>query len=435
MTNSTLEEDIAVQQDETQKHFVRNYTLHCLEGGLFIGGMAFVAPNTVLPKMVESLEGPTWLISIIPMVMNLGFVIPTLLTAHLVERLRSVKPVVMITGFFQRVVFLGTGCVLYFFADTHPDWALASIALAPLLSGLLGGVTMTAWLELVAKTIPENRRSSVWAIRFIISSVIGIGAGRVVSLVLEKYPGTEGYAMLYFILFVFLMVSYAIFALIRETPTTFADKERRKKPALGENLKTVPSIIRSDATLRNYLVSRGLMNGIFVMIPFLSIHALRVLEKPESFLGYLVMAQMIGAIVGNAVAGYLGDQKGGKAAMVLSRGIFLLLALWTSIASSEWEFFWIFFLFGAAFYGNQVGTTTLCVEICPPARRATYLGIMATLSAPSMILASILSTLLWSGWENYTLLALATGTAMVLSLSFLFKIEEPRNRSLGHQTL
>ncbi len=421
-------------ESEVQRHFARNYTVHCLEGGLFIGGMAFVAPNTVLPKMVESLEGPTWLIAIIPMMMNLGFVAPTLFTAHLVERLHSVKPVLLFTGFFQRFSFLGTGIVLYYYADTHPEWALAAIALAPLISGLFGGFTMTAWLELVAKTIPENRRSSVWAIRFIISSLIGIGAGKVVSFVLEHYPGHEGYAILHFILFGFLMVSYGIFGMVRET-TSNVEKNHAPSTDLRENLKTVPSLIRSDPVLRNYLVTRGLMNGIFIMIPFLSIHSLRVLDKPESFLGPLLMAHMVGGIFGNVLSGYVGDTIGGKVVMVASRYLFILMAIWASFASTEWEFLALFFIFGAGFYGNQVGTTTLCIEICPTERRATYLGIMATLTAPTLILASILSTALWGWKENYSLLALATGISMLVSLVYLARIEEPRNRSLGHQTL
>lgn len=434
MAESALEEEIPSHDCEVRRHFVRNYTLHCLEGGLFIGGIAFVAPNTVLPKMIESMGGPTWLIAIVPMLMNLGFVTPTLLTAHLVENLHSVKPALLFTGFFQRVSFLAAGLVLYFHAESHPGWSLVAVALAPLVSGLFGGITMTAWLELVAKTIPENRRSSVWAIRFIISSIIGIGAGKTVSFVLENTPGTEGYAILHFILFAFLMVSYVIFAFVREISSP-EDKPPISGVALVENLRTVPHLIRSDRDLRNYLVTRSLMNGMFIMIPFLSIHSLRVLDKPESFLGPLLMAHMVGGIAGNLFAGYLGDSVGGKVVMVASRWVFILIAGWTLVATADWEFLTIFFLFGSGFYANQVGTTTLCIEICPTQRRATYLGIMATLTAPTLILSSIVSTLLWNWREDYSLLALATGITMLFSLMFLQRIEEPRKRSIGHRTL
>lgn len=420
--------------DDVRRYFRRNYTIHCIEGGLFIGGMAFVAPNTVLPKMVESLGGPTWLIAICPMLMTLGFVTPTLLTAHLVERLHAVKPVLLCTGFLQRIPFLGTAVVLYYFTETHASWALASVTLAQFLSGILGGITMTAWLELVAKTIPENRRSSVWAMRFIISSAIGIGAGGMIASVLETRPGPEGYAFLHLILFGFLMSSYAIFALIRETAPP-ADKPSDNHSELWENLKSVPKFIRSDRDLRNYLATHGLMNGMFIMIPFLSIHSLRVLDRPESYLGFLVVAHMFGGIVGNVLAGYLGDRHGGKIVMLLSRAVFFVLAVWTSVAETEWEFAAIFFLFGSAFFGNQVGTTTFCIEISPLGKRATYLAIMSTLTAIPMAAASILSTILWNWREDYTLLGAATGLAMIASTFFLHRIEEPRKRSAGHWKL
>ncbi|MCA9415032.1 MAG: MFS transporter [Candidatus Omnitrophica bacterium] len=434
MTETAINEGQETYEEEVRRNLPRNYAVHCVEGGLFIGGIAFVAPETVLPKVVESLQGPTWLIAAVPMMMKLGFVIPTLFTAHLVERWPNVKPAVLLSGFFQRVAFLAPAVILYFFADSHPTWALASVALAPLLSGVFGGMTMTAWLELVARTIPENRRSSVWAIRFIISSMIGIGAGGIISSVLTHYPGPTGYGILYFILFGFLTASYFIFALIRETSPP-VDRDHAYDNALSKNLKSIPGLIRSDVDLRNYLITRSLMNGIYIMIPFLSIHALRVLEQPESFVGYLVMSNMIGGIAGNLMAGYLGDTVGGKVVMILSRLSFLVIAIWTSFATSTEEYLAIFFLFGAAFFANQVGTTTLCIELCPQKRRATYLGIMATLTAPTMVLSSLLSTFLWNGWENYSFLGLATGIAMVISLLYLMRIEEPRGRSLGHDTL
>ena len=45
---------------EVARHLRRNYAAHSLEGGLFIGGVAFVHPQTVLPRIIERLGGPDW---------------------------------------------------------------------------------------------------------------------------------------------------------------------------------------------------------------------------------------------------------------------------------------------------------------------------------------------------------------------------------------
>jgi MFS family permease len=411
---------------ELRTHFRWNYFFHSIEGGLFLGGMAFVAPNTVLPPMVESLGGSAWLISLMPIMMMLGFVWPPLFTAHKVEDLHFVKPVLMLSGFFQRIPYLATGFVLIYLSADHPLLALSCLALTPLVSGLFGGVTMTAWLELVAKTIPANRRSSLWAVRFVISSVIGFGAGIAITRILHVHPGAVGYGILHLIAFGFLVVSYILFALLRETNPPHDTQENRV--VLAANLKSIPRMIREDKRLRDYLYTRSLMNGMFVMTPFLTIHALAVLQRPESYMGYLVSAQMVGGIVGNVLAGYLGDRFGGKIPMTMSRISLLVSSVWICFAVRPWEFSVIFALFGLAFFANQVGTTTLCIEISPPNRRATYLATMATISMPSMILASLIASWVWSGTGAFAILAAITGVSMVFSLYYLAKIDEPRGR-------
>jgi hypothetical protein len=60
---------------------------------------------------------------------------------------------------------------------------------------------------------------------------------------------------------------------------------------------------------------------------------------------------------------------------------------------------------------------------------------MATLTAPTMVLASVLSTLLWNWKEDYSILGFGTAASLLASLFFLNRIEEPRGRSLGHKTL
>jgi MFS family permease len=413
---------------ELPQHFRWNYLMHIVEGGLCIGGIAFVAPSTVLPKVVDSLGGPPWLISLMPIMMMVGFVWPPLFTAHWVERLHRVKPAVLVSGLLQRIPYLVAGVVLLGFSGDSPKLALAAVALAPFVSGLFGGLTMTAWLELVSKTIPDNRRSSVWAMRFIIASLIGIVAGGVIAGTLARFPGMKGYGILHLIAFGLQFVSYLLFATIRETSVSIQAKSSNSSN-LGQNLRSVPALLWNDKRLCSYIISRSFMNGIFIMTPFLTIHALKVLGRPESYLGYMVTAQMVGGIFGNLVAGPLGDRYGGKLPMMLGRVAFVILSIWSCFAKSEFEFAGILFLFGAALFCNQVGTTTLSIEISPPERRATYLAIMSTLTMPTTLIASVVCTVLWNLTGSFPGLAGATAACVFLSILFLVRIEEPR----GHR--
>jgi MFS family permease len=420
--------DVCVQTYQAEvKHFLGwNYLFHVIEGGFISGGMAFVSANTILPRLVEILNGPIWMISLMPVLLSLGHFFPPVLTAHRVEKLHRVKPFVMFTAVFARLPFFIAGLVLMVWGQ-YRFLALTVIILVPLLSGLAGGFSMTAWQELVIKTIPDNRRSSLFASRQIFSSGIGMAAGSVITRILNQNSGIEGYGILHLIPFGFMLLSLFFFAMVHETD--LVPQHRATSVTLMENLRQMPQLLRRASRFNHYLMSRSLMNGIFIMTPFMAIHVLRVLNKPDSFMGSLVTLQMAGAITGNVVAGYLGDRFGGKIPMLLSRFLFTVTSLWAAFTHHEWAFLTIFFLYGLALFMNQVGTATMSLEICPNERRPTYLAIIAFFTAATMLGVSLLGAALWKISASFSLLALTTMVLQIVSIIYLLRIPEPRRES------
>jgi MFS family permease len=405
-------------------HLRLNYLAHTVEGGLFIGGMAFVNANSVLPKMVSSLGGPSWLISVMPLMMALGFVWPPLLTAHRVERLWRMKPFVMFTGVFQRLPVLVAGLTLFLLSDGYPRLVLAAVALAPLMSGICGGLSSSAWWELVARTVPANRRASVWALRQVITASLGILAGGIVAAVLDRWPGTTGYGALHLIAFGFAVMSYMAFMLVRETPAPPVEPGNSR--GLLENLRGLPALIRSDRRLHSFIPMQVLGMGIYIMVPFLAIHALTVCGRSERDLGFLVVAQMVGHLAGNCLAGFVGDRRGGKLPLVFARALHVIVCGLAAFAASWWVFTAVFFLLGAGFACHRVGWATLSVEICPPERRPTYMAMLMTFALPSMLTAAGLSTAVRELSGSFALASSLGGTAVIASLLFLLKVRDPR---------
>ncbi len=412
-------------QSQVKKFFKRNYFLHSMEGGVYMTGIAFIDPNTILPRMVQYFNGPDWLISLIPTMMYFGFGVPPLFTAHKVEQMGRVKSYLLGYSFFQRLPFLIAALGLFFFASGYVQLVLALIVLAPLFSGLAGGFCVTPWQELVAKTIPENRRSSLFAIRFIIFAISGILAGGIISTLLKEFPGATGFGFLHLIASSLIFMSFLILTLIRE----FEQPPRSKaaSPQLKANLKKMMLLVGQDRQLSNYLLTISTLNGIFIMSPFLAIDALKNLNQPDSFIGILVTVQMVGAIVGNIFSGYLGDKFGGKSVMLFNRWLFIILCVWASLGKSELAIMVIFFLFGAAFYGNQVGTATLNLEISPYERRSTYLAVISFFNSISIPIFSVISILVWNLSQNFAILLWITIISLIISIVFLFKIREPRH--------
>ncbi|MBN2713835.1 MAG: hypothetical protein JXR97_15565 [Planctomycetes bacterium] len=413
---------------ERTRYAGRNFLAHAVEGGIYMGGIAFVNASTLLPTAVKEMNGPNWLVALMPILMGIGFLLPPIFTAHLIERLDKFKPVCIITGIFQRLPFLFAGLLLIYMTDqSNTTLVLLAMALAPLFSGIFGGLSVTAWQQLLLRTIPPSRRSSIFAWRFIISCVIGIGAGWVVKFELERNPGPYGYGMLHLYTFAFLAISMIIFTTIREA--TDRIEPRKKRKGLIENLRLMPKFVTQDRNLRYFLIMKAFGNMCFIMVPFMAIYARAVLQKPESFLGDLQIAFMVGAFAGNFISGWVGDHYGCRPVIWFSSLSFIGIAIWSIFAHSDIEFLAIFTLFGVGSYAGQIGWSVLNLDICQGDNRASYLAIMSFINIPTLLLASALAAVLWNGVESYSTVTILSVLFLLPPLYYLAKLPDTREKA------
>ena len=406
------------------RHVRRNYTANLLDGGLYIGAMAMLDASTVLPKMVQSLGGPTWMIAATPVIMMTGFLSLPIFTAHWIERMHRYKPLLLFSGIFQRLPYLIAAFALFYLAPTKPILALAAVAFVPLTSGIVGGSTLVAWQQLLVKTIPANRRASLFASRNVLAATIGFLAAYLVEFVIERYPGAQGYGRLHLYAFFALVSSYICFAMIRETGEHAPPPEEHH--TLIENIRLVPAMVKSDRNLRYFLMANILSHGIFVVLPFLTIHILDVCGKPESFIGKLLMFQTVGAVCGSTVAGYIGDRFGNRVLLSVGRISMAVGISGAMFATNAWMFAGIFFIFWFGFWINHVSKMSYGLEICPKEKQSTFLAIMAIANLPAVVGFAILSTIMREFDFSFTAMAIVSTISLCASVLFLLPLHEPR---------
>ena len=392
-----------------------------------MGGVSVVAPDTLIPPLLGELGAPGWLIAISPQLMLLGFMVTPLFFAHLVEGRQRILSYLLFWGIFQRLPFLLAGIVL-FGAAWVPDWCvMAAIAAAPFCSGLLGGVAVSAWSAMVAKTVAPERRASLMAIRNTIGALLGIGAGFLVEWILAVAPGTAGYAWLHIIAFALLMGSWLFFMGVREP------MERVPEGNAGsflENLRRIPRTLRDDRRFLRYLGALSCGHGILIILPFLSIHALKVLQAPTSFAGVLLAAKSAGVFAGNFLGALLGDRFGGKCIFLTAFGAFFLVAVLSLVVESRLAFILLFFLFGMGFTMRMVGQQTMTLELAPPGRLPTYFAIGLSGTAPFMLLAAgvaILGQAYGERIDAFWPLAVPSAAATAAAFIFMLGVREPRS--------
>ncbi len=402
-----------------------NFWVIALEGALFGGAMNLVSTTTLLPKMVESYGGPTWLIAAIPILGPLGFLLPPILSAHHVEQLRRYKPFAVWCGLLQRLPYAAAAIVLL----CAPGWVagvLAAVALAPLLSGVFGGLGLTPWQQLFTRCVPRERRHAVFAIRSAVGGGLGVLAGFVVAGLLAKWPGATGFGMLHALTFLVLMASLGVFVLTREPGEEFPVPPTRNN--LWTHLSTIPGEVFADGHFVLLLLTRFFRNGLFIIAPFLAIHCQAVLGRPESFLGKLLTVQMLGTLAGNAIAAAMGARRGSKATLMCGLLFFAAMSAAAMTAKTEMQWLGIFGLFGAGTSLSEIGSATLGLEMGRRERRATFLAVGALVNLPAMLVASGLSY--WFH-DRFDLLALAALITMLISIACLVPLKEPHQRAAG----
>ncbi|OGV56229.1 MAG: hypothetical protein A2X45_12100 [Lentisphaerae bacterium GWF2_50_93] len=390
-----------------------------------MGGMCFLSAETILPGIVKELGGANWLISLMPVMMGLGWFLPPLFTAHIVERLHKVKRYTLIVGLFQRAPYLLAGLLLLFYKDISTTSALFIVALAPLLSGFFGGIGATSFWELTSRIIPRDRMASVNSLRLIMTVLLGIAAGFAVKDILSAHPGNAGYGILHLIAFAFISLSWVAIAMVDEVHLP-EKKPGSKTVDLIDNLSSVPDIIRNDSRFRNLMISTFFGFGYYVTIPFLAIHAMNVLNKDLSFAGVLLTAQMLGGITGNIAAGFVGDYYGCRRILIISRSMSIILFSLLPFTRTQWHFLILFFIFGAAFFMDRVANMAYPMQISPDDRRPTYVSLITVIMFPAALSASLLSSFAKSIFHGILPSACITVVAMIISLVFVLKIREDK---------
>src|SRR5438046_4439402 len=115
--------------------------------------LAFVSPTTILPAFAAWLGAPNIVIGAIPAVMTLGWFLPCLFAAPHTEGLARKLPFLLRWTTWERVPFLVLAVVAYGLAERPPAVTLAVLLAMLLVVTGVGGLLMTAWMDLISRAV------------------------------------------------------------------------------------------------------------------------------------------------------------------------------------------------------------------------------------------------------------------------------------------
>jgi len=407
------------------RQYRKNFILGAAQSGLWGLALTFASTATVIPMFLKKLGASDVEIGLIPTLVNLGFTFPSIFSAPIVERVRSVKKFVATVTWLERSPYPFLSFLAFTLAKSNPQLTIY-LSLILLAIGYFGtGFIMPGWMDFVARIIPVTSRGKFIALGNGLGGILGIGGSILVGRILSVYPFPQNFGICFLITMFILLVAYVILLFIKE-PHVEEKREDKKVSYLTE----IPRILRDNTYFRNYILARFFVSFGVMGLAFYTVHAVGKFSLSDRFIGTFTMFFVGAQPLANILWGPLADRTGHK--NVLLGGVTCnllgnLIALVSPIAS---PFYLVFALSGAMYSAFMISGLPIILEFAPPDRRPTYIGINNILISPALALSPLIGGFIAKSF-GYPTVFLVSLIANIIGLSVLyFGVTDPRKKKL-----
>ncbi len=414
-----------------RKHLRRNYVLGVANGAIFGFVDAGVAPSLVLALFVAQLGGSNFLIGLLPAIYNGGWFLPQFLISHRLEQLPLKKGVYIFTAVI-RIICWGAIIFLTPLIGAHnPPLLLVLFFIFFSTYSFAAGFAGNAFMTMVGKMIPAQRRGSFFGMRDLTGTSAGLLAGYLVSLVLTPQNGWSfpyNFEILFVILFVAIVVGQAVFAFVVEPP----EVTDGRTTTFREQLSAAQRLWQGNALFRRYLITRIVLALADVASPFYAIFATRRLGAPEDTIGLYIALTTLSAMATNPLWSWASDHRGNRLLMLAAALGWILMPLIAFVFGLSPNpllvvpFGLLFVVYGAGRTAANISFPTYLLEIAPAQERPLYIGLTNTLLGIATFIPAVGGLLL--DLFGFTLLFVLSFLIAALGLWLARGLSEPRRR-------
>ena len=285
---------------------------------------------------------------------------------------------------------------------------------------------MPTWVSFISKLIFRRVRGRFFALRVFVGTSFGILASFIVKGLLDKYQYPLNFSLLFLMAFSMFLLG-TIFLAISKEPLTPSPSRRR---SYAEYFSELRHTIRSDKTLGWFIISITIRSfGAFIMaaafFTVYAIHKLNInLSQAGIFMGIMYSTQLISALI----LGYISDLKRPRIIQILSR-LFEFLSVGAILLLQDITGVYIAFGFlGLAMSSMVISYHNMIIELAPRDKADTYMGLVNTIRAPSLMIAPLLGGFLIDTFSYKIVFIIALFASLVSGLVLLFKVTPSRCR-------
>jgi len=402
----------------------RNFRLALLNGIFSRIGFRFVDSGMVLSAFVKELTNSNVMVGLISSTMRAGWMWPQLIMSNILEH-RSRKMPFYIFGVAVRslawvfivllTVLIGARNYILLFVCFYSLYFIACSSM---------GVSTLPFNDILAKSVPANKRARLFSLRQLIGGFFGIGVGFLVRYILSdrfylSFP--HNYATI-FGLSTLMMIGGSISFILAREPVQPVRDERRP---FWQHFKRGPYFLKTDRDYRYFLIFRIASTFGAMCTPFYIPYALDRMGISESTIGSFIAVGAASALLSNLLWAYMGEKYGSKSLLIVTQILAFMAPVIAACAryispSHQIAYYFLVFIVSQAYMnGSVIAYMTYSLNLAPSMSRPTYLGFLNTIMFPMSLvplLAGIMLEVMSYEWM-FIIAAGVSGLAVFIAVN------------------
>ncbi len=277
-----------------------------IAGISFQAGSAAIDSATIMSALVYQLSGNSVLVGAVTAILRFGWLFPQLIVGFLAQQSGSSMRYYVIGAFGRAGAMALMALVLWFGADWPRGWLTAAVMVLWVCYAFISGIVAVPYNDIVARSVPSERRSRLLATRFFGGGVLALIVVAIADKMVAGLDFPLSYAAIIALASGLMFVSSTVFTLMGEPK---APHKPASKPGFFQYLRDGVGVFKTNRRFRLFVFAQWCGGAVLMAMPFYVVQAQNAgfdLDRVALLLG----AQTTGALISNFLWGWWGDHLG-----------------------------------------------------------------------------------------------------------------------------
>ena len=379
----------------------------------------FTEVNTVLPGLIVEVGGSQIHVGILTAIMVGAPMLTQLFFAGFLTPKPRKKPFLLLGVYLRVVALAGVAWTLSRLTSINPAFMIFLVYAWMLVfttSGSFAGVSFT---DILGKSIVGEQRKRFFVLRQFLSSIGVLISALIARELLKRFVYPMNYEILFIAAAACLFLASLGFVVLREKPVV----SRYEGSSIMEIFRFIPSYLREDANLRNFIIMNNLAGFATTLTPFYVVLAKDTYSLTADDIGNFLLIGISGMVLSNILWSQVVRKYSFKGVLVV--WIFIGASLPVlALVLSHWApyalFQAIFFLSGVAISAQKISLGGMLIEISENDNRALYSGINGAFNLTIALFPLISGFVIV--WLGYTPVFILGSVVMMSALYFVRRL-------------